>query len=105
MPANPVPPPATDGPPRSRLARRAHELHPELSFSQVKRAVIDGKVTVGGEIVRDPGAIVSAAVRIELDANRESTRDDETPKVELVYVDEDVAVAVKPAGLLSVSVR
>jgi hypothetical protein len=30
--------------------------------SRTKRAVIDGQVTVAGAIVRDPGAIVAAAI-------------------------------------------
>ena len=90
---------ATKGP--GRLARLVHERHPELSYSQAKRAVIDGKVSIAGGIVRDPGAIVPAGARIELDLERPATRASATARIELVHADDDVAVAVKPAGLLS----
>ncbi len=84
-----------------RLARLVHERYPQLSYSRAKRAVIDGQVSIAGAIVRDPGAIVAAGAAIDFDGGRPRVRVDALPKIELVHADADVAVAVKPAGLLS----
>lgn len=86
---------------RGRLARVVHERYPHFSYSRVKRAVIDGQVSVAGAIVRDPGAIVATEAAIVFDGDRPVVRDEALPKIELVHADADVAVAVKPAGLLS----
>jgi 23S rRNA pseudouridine1911/1915/1917 synthase len=83
-----------------RLARVVHSLHPELSFSRAKRAVLDGQVLVDGERVTDPGQLVPAAADVrwvrDLPAGRHAQ------PTALVHADADVAVADKPAGLLSV---
>jgi len=107
--------PRTTDPPRSghtsesrarrgegrRLARVVHELHPEVSFSRAKRAVADGQVLVDDVPVRDPGALVAEGARVvwrrELPIERE-----DMVRIELVHADADVAVVVKPAGLLTV---
>jgi 23S rRNA pseudouridine1911/1915/1917 synthase len=75
--------------------------YPELSYSRAKRAVIDGRVSVSGELVRDPGAIVAAGATIVYDGERPVTRESTLPRIELIHADDDVAVASKPAGLLS----
>lgn len=84
-----------------RLARRLQRERPELSYSRAKRAVQEGQVTVDEVRVDDPGALVAAAARVVWDANRPVEHAVPRPKVELLHVDEDVAVAVKPAGLLT----
>jgi len=84
-----------------RLARRVAREHPELSYSRAKHAVESGQVTVDGEVVQEAGALVAPAARVALDAGRPRLRRPERRTVELVHADEDVAVVVKPAGLLT----
>jgi 23S rRNA pseudouridine1911/1915/1917 synthase len=87
--------------PGRRLARAVQELEPGLSFTRAKRAVLDGQVTVDGEVARDPGALVALSSRIAWERERPVDRDP-APRVELRHADADVAVAEKPAGLLTV---
>lgn len=88
-------------PAAERLARRVQREHPELSYSRAKRAVEGGQVSVDGAVVSDPGASIAAGSRVLLDLNRPVERAIARPRVELLHVDADVAVAVKPAGLLT----
>lgn len=85
----------------ARLARRLVEAYPELSFTRAKRVIEGGQVQVDGETLRDPGAFVSPQARLEWDANRQVERALPVPKVDLLHSDADVAIAVKPAGLLT----
>jgi 23S rRNA pseudouridine1911/1915/1917 synthase len=87
--------------PTERLARRVAREHPQVSFTRAKQAVEAGQVTVDGQIVQNAGALVAAASRVVLDAGRPRLRRPEKRTVELLHADEDVAVAVKPAGLLT----
>jgi 23S rRNA pseudouridine1911/1915/1917 synthase len=87
--------------PSERLARRVQREHPELSFTRAKRAVESGRVTVGGEVVQDPGFVVAPGVRVGLDPGLPALARPLKRSVELVHADEDVVVAVKPAGLLT----
>jgi 23S rRNA pseudouridine1911/1915/1917 synthase len=84
-----------------RLARLVHELDPGSSFSRAKRAVLDGQVEVDGEAVRDPGAIVAAGAELDWDPARPISRATGVPRIALLHADDDVVVALKPAGLLS----
>lgn len=87
---------------KTRLARRVVELHPALSFTRAKRAVEGGQVAVDGERISDPGAWVTPAQVVIWDRNLPIERQESTgPAVELLHVDADVAVALKPAGLLT----
>ncbi|MGE0640229.1 MAG: RluA family pseudouridine synthase [Thermoanaerobaculia bacterium] len=86
---------------RLRLARRVVELYPELTFTRAKRAVEGGQVTVDGEQIADAGSWVTPAQTVQWDRNRPLARVATGPSVELAHVDEDVVVAVKPAGLLT----
>ncbi len=86
----------------SRLARRVSELYPELTFSQAKRAVEEGRVSIDGAIVQSAGASVPAGAQVLWDRNRPLTRSFQNLRVELLHQDRDVAVANKPAGLLTV---
>ncbi len=88
-------------PAAERLARRLQRERPEISFSRAKRAVEEGQVTVDGVRVDDPGRLIAPAAQVVWDANRPVEHAVPRPKVELLHVDEDVAVAVKPAGLLT----
>ena len=84
------------------LARRVQRLHPELSFSRAKRAVERGQVSVNGAVVQEPGRRVPADAQVEFDADREAVARPTRRRVELVHADDDVVVAVKPPGLLTV---
>jgi 23S rRNA pseudouridine1911/1915/1917 synthase len=85
-----------------RLARRVVELYPELSYTRAKRAVEGGQVAVDGVRAGDPGAWVAPGQRVTWDRNLPIERQESAgPTVELPYVDADVAVALKPAGLLT----
>lgn len=84
-----------------RLARAVQALNPELSFSRAKRAVLDGQVTVDGETVRDPGALIPEGALVAWERSRPIEREIDT-RLALVYADADVAVVDKPAGLLTV---
>ena len=88
-------------PERTRLARRVAEIYPELSFTRAKRAVEGGQVSVDGARAGDAGAWVSVEQRVVWDRNLPVERIVQGPAVELVHADADVAVAVKPAGLLT----
>jgi 23S rRNA pseudouridine1911/1915/1917 synthase len=93
--------PQSRRPERRRLARVVQELHPELSFSRAKRAIDAGQVEVDGATVRDPGALVEPAATVVWRRDRPATPAGAI-RVELVHHDGDIAVAIKPAGLLTV---
>jgi 23S rRNA pseudouridine1911/1915/1917 synthase len=84
-----------------RLARALAARHPETSFSRAKRAIEEGQVSVDGEIVRDPGEWVASAAQIEWLRDRPADRTPARLRIDLVHADPHVAVAVKPAGLLT----
>jgi len=86
---------------RERLARRLQREHPELSFTRAKHEVESGRVAVDGEPQQDPGAWVDAGQRLEWRPDAPARRRVQTPAVEIVHADDDVVVAVKPAGLLT----
>jgi len=83
-----------------RIVRRLQQLHPDLSGSRLKRAVIEGQVTVDGEVVDDPGAIVADGAAVVWDPNRKIRRRVDT-SLEVLYEDDDAVAVVKPAGLLT----
>ena len=89
------------GAPGERLARRVQREHQELSFTRAKRAVESGHVRVGGEIVQDPGFVVAAGARVVFDPALPALARPLERRVEIVHADEDVVVALKPAGLLT----
>jgi len=91
----------TGGEPR-RLARVVQSLHPGLSHARAKRAIEEAQVTVDGELVRDPGRWVAAGSAVVWSRNRPVDRTPEHLRIELLHADEDVAVVVKPAGLLTI---
>lgn len=88
--------------PLRRLARVVQELHPELSFTRAKRAVSEGQVLVRGAICRDPGALVPSGAEVRWEPGRRADRTPAELRIDLLHADDDVAVAVKPAGLLSI---
>lgn len=71
------------------------------SYSHAKDEVERGHVTVNGEVVINPGALVGAADLVAHDPNLpRRRRPPATPRLEVLHLDEHLLVVVKPAGLL-----
>ena len=83
-----------------RIVRALEPLHRGVSATRLKRAVLEGQVTVNGVKVDDPGAIVAPSDLIVWDPNRRVVRKVDT-SVETLYEDDDAVAVVKPAGLLT----
>jgi 23S rRNA pseudouridine1911/1915/1917 synthase len=83
-----------------RIVRRLQQLHPDVSGSRLKRAVVEGQVTVDGEVVDDPGVFVADSSAVVWDPNRKIRRRVDT-SLEVLYEDDDAVAVVKPAGLLT----
>ncbi len=90
----------TDSPSR-RLARVVQELI-RSSYTHAKQQVEVGHVTVNGEVVCDPGALVADTDVIEhrpgLPRRR---RVPQLPELEVLHLDASVMVVVKPSGVLA----
>jgi 23S rRNA pseudouridine1911/1915/1917 synthase len=84
----------------SRIVRRLAALYPAETASRLKRAVLEGQVSVDGAIVDDPGALVTEAQKVVFDPNRKVQRRIETP-LTILHEDADAIAVVKPAGLLT----
>jgi 23S rRNA pseudouridine1911/1915/1917 synthase len=91
-----------DGPetPPKRIVRRLAEIHPDVSASRLKRAVMEGQVTVNGTIERNAGALVQTAEAVVWDANRPTMRRT-TSALSVLFEDDDAVLVFKPAGLLT----
>ena len=83
-----------------RIVRRLAALYPAETASRLKRAVIEGQVTVGGAVVDDPGALVTEKDTVVFDPNRKVRRKVDT-SLTILYQDDDAVAVVKPAGLLT----
>jgi 23S rRNA pseudouridine1911/1915/1917 synthase len=83
-----------------RIVRRLQTIYPEVSATRLKRAVLEGQVTVDGAVVNDPGAVVSRGVALRWDRNLRKERRVQT-SLAVLYEDEDAIAAVKPSGLLT----
>jgi 23S rRNA pseudouridine1911/1915/1917 synthase len=83
-----------------RLARAAQELLAS-SHAHAKREVLLGHVLVNGEVVTDPGAFIGPEDLIAHDRNLpKRVRPHGAPPIEVLYLDAEVVVVNKPAGLL-----
>jgi len=83
-----------------RIVRRLAELYPAHSASRLKRAVLEGKVTVDGALVDDPGALVAASSQVVFDEGRKVLRRVDT-SLQVLHEDDDAIAVFKPAGLLT----
>lgn len=83
-----------------RIVRRLSALYPDETASRLKRAVIEGQVTVNGSVVDDPGALVTEGDAVVFDPNRKVRRKVDT-SLTVLHEDEDSVAVVKPAGLLT----
>lgn len=99
--ASGVPDAAAGADGRERLGRRLQRERPELSFSRAKHEIEAGRVRVEGQVVQDPGAWVEPKRRVEWNPDAPAQKRLHAPTIELLYSDEHVIVAMKPAGLLT----
>ncbi|HVR20393.1 MAG TPA: RluA family pseudouridine synthase [Polyangiaceae bacterium] len=88
-----------DGP----LDRVLRSLHPGSSWNSVRRLIETGKVSVDGEVTRDPtrGVRRGSVLAISMRARR-PTSGAILPKEAFVYIDSQVVVVRKPAGVSTV---
>jgi 23S rRNA pseudouridine1911/1915/1917 synthase len=92
--------PGNDGKPLDRWLR---ELLPGKSWNEVRRLARTGKVFIDGAAVLDPITVVAAGAEIELRQNApRATRTPSLPRSAILYVDAQVVVVTKPAGISTV---
>ena len=84
-----------------RLDKIAAELFPDFSRSRLQQWIVDGKLTVDGEIRRGRDKMIGGE-NLELDVVLEAEGDWEAEDIPLnvVYEDDDIVVINKPAGLV-----
>ncbi|HQR67571.1 MAG TPA: RluA family pseudouridine synthase [Thermoanaerobaculia bacterium] len=83
-----------------RIVRRLQEVCPGVSASRLKRAVLEGQVTVSGKVVDDPGALVAGDANVLWDQSR-PVRRRVASQLTVLYEDDDAVAVVKPPGLLT----
>ena len=84
-----------------RLDKALRELHPELSWRQIRESIEKGQVGVDGTVQRDPGHEVVSAAAIKLNRNRPAQSRTKA-NFDILYEDDTIIVLNKPAGLLSI---
>jgi 23S rRNA pseudouridine1911/1915/1917 synthase len=85
------------------LDRWLRELLAGKSWNEVRRLARTGKVFIDGAPVLDPTSLVPAGAEIELRVNApRATRTPSLPKSAILYVDAQVVVVEKPAGISTV---
>ena len=83
------------------LAALVRALLPGTSWNQARELCRSGRVSVDGEAVTDPARRLEAGERVELRMGGSAPRQPALTDL-VVHLDKDVAVAEKPAGLLTV---
>jgi 23S rRNA pseudouridine1911/1915/1917 synthase len=85
------------------LDRWLRELLPDKSWNEVRRLARTGKIFVDGAVRLDPTQLVPAGAELELRQNApRATRTPSLPRSAVLYVDAQVVVANKPAGISTV---
>jgi 23S rRNA pseudouridine1911/1915/1917 synthase len=85
------------------LDRWLRELLVGKSWNEVRRLVRTGKVFIDGVTVLDPTQPISAGSELELRPNApRATRQPALPKSAILYLDAQVVVVEKPAGISTV---
>ena len=74
----------------------------DLPWSKARELCARGKVTVNGEVCMDAAARVSPGSRVCVEPQGQRRRPQELSDDALVYLDNDVVVVFKPAGLMTV---
>lgn len=88
--------------PSLELARVVREASDALSWNKARDLCRSGRVRVNGRVVVDPGARLSVGDEVTFDPTAQRLRKGTLPAEAIVYVDNDVVVVNKPAGVLSV---
>ena len=83
-----------------RIVRRLQQLYPDVSATRLKRAVLEGQVTVDGIAVDGADAVVTEGAAVAWDRNRQIRRHVDT-SLKVLYEDDDAVAVLKPAGLLT----
>ncbi len=86
------------------LAALFRKLRPEFSWSQVRKCIEGGNVTIQGEICRDSARRLNAGEQVELfgQVQRESKKE---LGLQLCFLDRHVVVTDKPSGMPTVRHR
>jgi len=84
----------------SRIVPALRTRYPEFSGARLKRAVLEGQVTVDGAVVNDPGALVPSGADLQWDRDRRIERRVATA-LKVLYEDDDSIAVFKPSGLLT----
>ena len=85
------------------LDRWLRELLPGKSWNDVRRMVRTGKVFVAGSVELDPTRLVRGGAELEVRQNApRATRIPALPKSAILYLDAQVVVVDKPAGISTV---
>ncbi len=84
----------------SRIVPALRTRYPEFSGARLKRAVLEGQVTVDGAVVNDPGALVASGADLKWDRDRRIERRVATA-LKVLYEDDDAIAVFKPSGLLT----
>ena len=74
-----------------------------LAWSRARKLCTDGRVTVDGERCTDPAARVAPGAVVVIDERAPKQRTGALPEDAIVFVDRDMVVVDKPAGMLSVA--
>lgn len=84
------------------LARIVREAGDSLSWNKARDLCRSGRVRVNGEVVLDPTVRLRAGDQVSFDPTAPCLRRGTLPPEAIVYVDADVVVVNKPAGVMSV---
>src|SRR3982751_4904697 len=76
---------------------------PGKSWNEVRRLARTGKIFVDGVALLDPSSLVPAGAEVELRQNApRATRTPSLPKRAILYLDPQLVVVEKPAGISTV---
>lgn len=89
-------------PSRLRLDQALRAHFPEASWSGVRELIRTGKVSVDDRVELDAGYVLSPGQGVELRVNAPRPSKAKLPESALVYLDNDLVVVEKPAGIASV---
>jgi 23S rRNA pseudouridine1911/1915/1917 synthase len=84
------------------LAAVVRELYEGIPWSKARELVAAGKVKLAGELCFDPATRVRAGTKVEVEPMAQRRKAPSLEANALVYVDDDVVVVRKPAGLMTV---
>lgn len=95
-------PPAPDGATDATLGARLKTLFPEASGQSRKTWLARGRVTVDGQVVRDPRTRVAPSARVAL-GHETIARTPLASPLRLVYEDDHLLVVEKPPDFLTIA--